>query len=402
MDASWETSARRTPVPRRRPLAGRPPSDSWDVVRREEGERQECERIVSAFLTTLHRLADRAQDALISCAYLPERDLGDALAKIRGEVEREAPRLLTGCEHDLRSAGASLPTPEVSTLIERFRDCCDARIHELNEDIGRLPRIVQQRALLGPPGAEQASPDAPAGVAMGAVHGMALMISEKDGAGPGLVATIEAVIEARTAIGTIEWDSHLAISVPVWLAPGTISLELTGTGTYHRAAKARPLRCVALDHSSSGDPVPHPHQRVYLADIQEQSGSADSGDGSGREAPGDRSDELFGGQTDGTGPPVGVVIRGPAAYVGGGHRLLDADVLSTFARALVFDQIYEGTPRTAGMAMRAARAVQTVVFLDPGINGGLWVDLDPASREVASTLLIDEASDGLRAFRRSR
>jgi hypothetical protein len=88
---------------------------------------------------------------------------------------------------------------------------------------------------------------------------------------------------------------------------------------------------------------------------------------------------------------TGVVIWGSAADIGAaaGTGVLDAAVLLSWARKQAFGKIYAGVPDAAAAAMRAVRDLEVLVLLDPGIGGGLWVDVDPVTQAPAATLLIE-------------
>jgi [ribosomal protein S5]-alanine N-acetyltransferase len=100
---------------------------------------------------------------------------------------------------------------------------------------------------------------------------------------------------------------------------------------------------------------------------------------------------------------TGVLIWGPAGDVAAaaGGAVLDAGALVSWARQQAFGKIYAGEPGAAAAAMRAARGLEIVLLLDPGIGGGLWVDVDPVAQAPAATLLVEMTlppSDG-RMFR---
>ncbi len=94
------------------------------------------------------------------------------------------------------------------------------------------------------------------------------------------------------------------------------------------------------------------------------------------------------------GVPVGVVIWGSVRVIAAGGRILDAETLVRFARWIVFRETYDASPASAILAMRLVRALEVVVIIDPAINGGLWVDVNPATGEPAATLLIDGLPGG--------
>lgn len=95
--------------------------------------------------------------------------------------------------------------------------------------------------------------------------------------------------------------------------------------------------------------------------------------------------------SDPAGGRTGVLVWGPAGDVAAaaGGALLDAGALVSWARQQAFGKIYAGQPAAAAAAVRAARDLEIVLLLDPGIGGGLWVDVDPAAQAPAATLLIE-------------
>jgi hypothetical protein len=95
------------------------------------------------------------------------------------------------------------------------------------------------------------------------------------------------------------------------------------------------------------------------------------------------------GSNDGSRPRVAVVILGSALLIAAGRRVLDADTLVCFARQAILREIYDGSPASAVLAMRLARALEIVVLLDLALNGGIWIDVNPGTEEAEATLLID-------------
>ncbi|WP_245681920.1 hypothetical protein [Actinomadura kijaniata] len=86
-------------------------------------------------------------------------------------------------------------------------------------------------------------------------------------------------------------------------------------------------------------------------------------------------------------PSFGIVIAGPSEAVG--SRVVDAEGLVRFARRLTFEELFEnGDPKSVPYAVRAARAVQNVVFLDRAAGVGLCAEVDPASGAVWCPVLV--------------
>ncbi|WP_157963729.1 hypothetical protein [Actinocorallia populi] len=84
---------------------------------------------------------------------------------------------------------------------------------------------------------------------------------------------------------------------------------------------------------------------------------------------------------------IGIAIAGPVAAVG--SRVVDAGSLVRYARRLTYETLYDPEEAdSAGPAVRAARSLQDVVFLDPENGFGLGVELDPATRVPVARLLV--------------
>ncbi|MFF5259288.1 hypothetical protein ACFY4C_10115 [Actinomadura viridis] len=78
-------------------------------------------------------------------------------------------------------------------------------------------------------------------------------------------------------------------------------------------------------------------------------------------------------------PSFGIVIAGPAAAIG--TRVVDAEGLLRYARRLTFEELLEPADAdSVPYAVRAARAVHNVVFLDRAAGFGLCAEIDPRTR----------------------
>jgi len=88
---------------------------------------------------------------------------------------------------------------------------------------------------------------------------------------------------------------------------------------------------------------------------------------------------------------AGIVIWGSARAVAlrTRTRILSAGILLSCGREAAFEKVYDGTPESVARAMRVARGLEVVVFLDPDIQGGAWIDIDPVTQAPAATFLID-------------
>ncbi|GAA3211519.1 hypothetical protein [Actinocorallia longicatena] len=84
---------------------------------------------------------------------------------------------------------------------------------------------------------------------------------------------------------------------------------------------------------------------------------------------------------------IGIAIAGPTAAIG--SRVVDAGTLAGYARRLVYETLYDPADAdSAGPAVRAAKHVQDVVFLDSETGVGLGVEIDPATGRPVTRLLV--------------
>ncbi|MFD0904723.1 hypothetical protein [Actinomadura sediminis] len=99
-------------------------------------------------------------------------------------------------------------------------------------------------------------------------------------------------------------------------------------------------------------------------------------------------------------PSFGIVVAGPSAAVG--SRVVDAAVLLRFARRLTFEELFDtGDADSVPYAVRGARAVENVVFLDRAAGVGLCAEVDPVTRDVRCPLYVrigDPAERTVRAY----
>ncbi|WP_258573857.1 hypothetical protein [Actinomadura parmotrematis] len=73
-------------------------------------------------------------------------------------------------------------------------------------------------------------------------------------------------------------------------------------------------------------------------------------------------------------PSFGIVIAGPVEAVG--SRVVDGPGVLRFARRVTFEELFEtGDPDSVPYAVRAARSVRNVVFLDRAGGVGLCVEV---------------------------
>ena len=86
-------------------------------------------------------------------------------------------------------------------------------------------------------------------------------------------------------------------------------------------------------------------------------------------------------------PSFGIVVAGPAAAIG--SRVVDAGVLLRFARRLTFEELFDtGDAGSVPYAVRGARAVENVVFLDRAAGIGLCAEVDPLTRTAGCPLYV--------------
>ncbi|GAB2867390.1 hypothetical protein GCM10022221_80230 [Actinocorallia aurea] len=91
---------------------------------------------------------------------------------------------------------------------------------------------------------------------------------------------------------------------------------------------------------------------------------------------------------------TGIVIRGPYAAVG--SRVIDAASLTAYARRLTYQTLYDPADAdSAGSAVRAAKSLTDVVFLDDETGLGLGVELDRETGRPHARLLVRMGPDGI-------
>ncbi|MDL4818877.1 hypothetical protein [Actinomadura opuntiae] len=86
-------------------------------------------------------------------------------------------------------------------------------------------------------------------------------------------------------------------------------------------------------------------------------------------------------------PSFGIVVAGPAEAIG--SRVVDAAVLMRFARRLTFEELFDtGDADSVPYAVRGARAVENVVFLDRAAGVGLCAEVEPVTRALHCPLYV--------------
>jgi hypothetical protein len=94
------------------------------------------------------------------------------------------------------------------------------------------------------------------------------------------------------------------------------------------------------------------------------------------------------------------VICGPASVIAGGRPFLGMDALTTYARRQAFGSVSGDTdPQAARRRMRAAHGIEIIVLLDRSLDGGVWVDVDPATGCPAAAMSIAVQAGGFRFTR---
>lgn len=97
------------------------------------------------------------------------------------------------------------------------------------------------------------------------------------------------------------------------------------------------------------------------------------------------------------GSVIGIAIAGQAAAIG--SRVVDARSLLRYARKLTYQTLYDPADAdSAGSAVRAAKALQDVVFLDADSGFGLGVEVDPQTRRPVARLLVGLDRDAVRVL----
>ncbi|MEW2358445.1 hypothetical protein [Spirillospora sp. NPDC029432] len=97
-------------------------------------------------------------------------------------------------------------------------------------------------------------------------------------------------------------------------------------------------------------------------------------------------------------PSFGIVIAGPAAAIG--TRVVDAGELLRYARRLTFEELLDtADPDSVPYAVRAARAVENVVFLDRAAGFGLCAEIDAETRAPLCPVFVRLGASGERTVR---
>jgi hypothetical protein len=233
---------------------------------------------------------------------------------------------------------------------------------------------------------------------------------------PGLAADLRTALDTTTSF---KRRADLALKAPVLLQDEMFSLGTRPAGSDHRSLDES-LQVILGAESSlrhwAETGAGSDHVQVFLVDAQAEQaavhlgyhatdgadvsdvtqgrhGSPPAGGSPGQQpalsAAGPQAVGAGAGPADGIQSPVVVVILGSAQLIAAGRPVLDADTLVCFARQAILRETHHGSPESAALAMRLACALEIVVLLDIVLNGGIWIDVNPGTGEVAATLLID-------------
>jgi hypothetical protein len=416
MDRSWDDHARSSPVPRQPPPRAAPSPDDWELGHEQVNARLAAERLGTEFRVRLDRLGQRQECAMASCAYLDEQELDAGLALLLEDVEAGYEQLVADHGHALHAAAGASSAEDLDVRISRFRDLCDARRANLDSDSNKLPELIGLRGAIERGHTERCWPSAQiagdadaAGphrqaVALGVIQGITLLASRLGRAemAVGLVALMVSAARALDGAAPMAGGEPPPVTVPLPAADDAFGRALAAWPGPGWAGHAPP-RCVCVDTGqaqgqarSAGASRP----LIYLADMWEPAKDRDDVLAPCGIPCQDGIQAWFAGGGNGDRPAVGLVVNGPADAIMAGPRGLDGELLVSFARSAIFHSSYDGTPRLAAAAMSAARALEVVALVDPGMNGGVWADVDPSRQQVAASLVFDGCvGDRMRFFR---
>jgi hypothetical protein len=400
MDVSREDATGPSPVPRPPPPQAGPPDGDPELEHEQTAARLAAEQLGTDFRARLDKLSRRQEWAIASCAYLDKGELEAALAPILDDLRASCAKLADEYDQALRAAAGSLPAGELDGAAGRFRDICDARRVNLDSDSQRLPELIELRGVIERGHAGRAggvtAPDGRA-VALGVLQGLIVMASRLGSArmAVGLAGTMVAAAQALAGVWPATEEDRPAAAGPGSAHEDRFSRALAGPGGAWPGSDSP--RCVCLD---IGDEHERGRPLIYLVDTQEKNQGADDPLAPCGEAVAGRAAAWFASGQDEARPAVGLVVRGPVRSVVAGTRGLDAGRLAAAARSAIFHATYDGTPRTAAVAMHAARALEVVALVDAGTSGGAWVDVNPSRQEAVTTFVIEDcASDRMSFFR---
>lgn len=97
---------------------------------------------------------------------------------------------------------------------------------------------------------------------------------------------------------------------------------------------------------------------------------------------------------------IGIVVNGSATAIG--TRIIDPAELIRYGRKLTFETLFDtAEARSVISAVRAAKAVENIVFLDPVAGIGLCGEVDPITRVPTCPLFVrigDRTSGAVRIY----
>jgi hypothetical protein len=281
-----------------------------------------------------------------------------SLAQADAEISAINDFLAEHKEAAIQAAGDPLHD-EASDQIDRFRAAANGRLTRLRQisewlqrqerlekgHIDRVPELVREN-LSGMVRTMVTNVVRTVGI-VGSGHPV-------DGHGGMLTRATEGLMKALDSVRPLDVaHTSIKIGVPVLVGAGMFSLNL---GLVYPEAEGYPRLDVVEEPESTR----------------------------GQEQPIDRTESK---QRRGT----GLVIWGSARDIAAEAEtpIIDAGTLLTWARKRAFRKLYAGQPTSAAAAMRVTRDLEVVLLIDPGIGGGLWVDVDPVSQRPATTLLVE-------------
>lgn len=222
------------------------------------------------------------------------------------------------------------------------------------------------------------------------------------GGGAVMAQVAAKVMDACETAARLDAADVINLTVPVTAFGELISLDI-GTGLadcdrLESAAGAPRIELVEdLARPAGADPQPPDEQHGWIGKLEQVADEMRK-----RVCP-KAEGEADTGWTPLGAPAAGLVIWGSSAAVAAAARTrrLNGENLLSYARNAAWTKVWDGTPGSVNSAMRVVNGLEVIVLLDPGIRGGLWVDVDPVTKAPAATLLVDMSisAGGLAEFR---
>jgi cyanophycinase len=260
-------------------------------------------------------------------------------------------------------AGGDLLHDEVAEQVGRFRGAADGRLERLrqiSEWLQRQERLEKGHIDRVPELARETLSGMVRTMVTNVVRTVGIVAASHvvDGHGGVVIRATEGLMKALDSVRPLDaGHAAIKIGVPVLVGAGVFSLNL---GLVYPDAEGYP--------------------RVDVVEEPEPA--------RGQEQPLDRTEPK---DRRGT----GLVIWGSARDIAAEAEspILDGGTLLSWARKRAFRKLYGGRPGSAAAAMRVTRDLEVVLLLDPGVGGGLWVDVDPVTQLPATTLLVEMTVD---------